>query len=225
MKIRSLDPVEHEISVNEAVSLVFEMDFVRLYDVLPAGNLLRIEIMDLAFPAFLDAVPNFKALLDNSSNLIASLDAASKQLALLPVNVELAAWDDTAENRNNLKSLFQACTSGKKNGLPMFGSARCTKLLHKKRPALIPIIDSWQLQAWGGKVGCWSLDAMVNVVFHIREQMAPYGDDFLAVQRALIKKDATFPVLTPVRIYDILSWEKSLEWQNAELREKASQPN
>ena len=202
---------EVTVTVDSAVATVLGAPYVRWYDSLPSGDPDRIDVLDLALPAFLDAVPNFKALLGDCGwgPLRSRLDAASEMLARVPADVELAAWEDTEPNRTVLKWLFQTCTGGRNNGIPEFGPARATKLLHKKRPALLPIIDSWQLEAWHKRPDPWSTDDMVDVVFNVRGQVVRWQDELRQVRDQLAAADPTLPALSDVRLYDILFWEAS----------------
>lgn len=202
---------EVTISVDDAVTTVLGAQYVRWYDSLPSGATNQIDVLDLALPAFLDAVPSFKALLADLGwdALRSKLDKASEILERVPDDVDLASFEDTDHNRALLKWLFQACTGGKNNGFPEFGPARATKLLHKKRPLLLPIIDSWQLEAWHRRSDPWSTDDMVDVVFFIRGQVVRWQDDLHQVRTRLEAEDPTLPVLSDVRLYDIIFWETS----------------
>jgi len=147
MKIVLRDRHVESIEVPVAVDLIRQKaQYVHWYDALPSGSVNELELLDLAYPAYLDAPPNFKALLAN--NGWDNLRAASLVLRRVPVDVPLVDWPDTESNRALLIELFQATTSRPNRALPHFGPARCTKMLHKKRPALIPILDRWQLDAW-----------------------------------------------------------------------------
>jgi len=209
IRVHSGDVVS--VPLAEAVDTVLQAPYVRWYDALPSGEPDRIDIMDLAFPAFLDAVPNFKALLSDcgAEELQQKLDAASAALKVLPHGSSLATFDDNDENRVVLKRLFQACTGGANSGFPQFGPARATKLLHKKRPDLLPIIDSWQLEAWDKRSDRWSTDDMVDVVFAIRDQIASNGAALSEVGVRARHADQSLPALSDLRIYDILFWEMS----------------
>lgn len=200
-----------DVSVDEAVETVRRADYVRWYDTLPVGDPDRISVLELAYPAFLDAVPNFKALLSGcgSSALQAKLDYASEVLAKVPSDVELVDWEDNSQNVAALKWLFQASTGSKNPGFPEFGPARATKMLHRKRPLLIPILDSWQLEAWRKRPDPWSTDDMVDVVFMIRGQLLRAQEEMAEVRRRLASAEPTLPYLSDVRLYDILFWEGS----------------
>jgi hypothetical protein len=212
MKIILRDRHVESIEVHVAADLIRrEAQYVHWYDALPSGSINELTLLDLAYPAYLDAVPRFRALLaDNGwDNLNASLRAASAILCRVPMNVPLSEWPDTQLNRGLLVELFRATTGGANGGLPHFGPARCTKMLHKKRPNLIPIIDSWQLQAWGKPTETRRTGDMVDVVFSIRNAIAPQADEFAELALRLKDTDSLLPDLSVVRLYDILFWELS----------------
>lgn len=175
MDIRLRDGSDTRIEIAEAVDIVRSADYVRWYDALPSGALDRLDVADLALPAFLDGVPNFKQLLAGNGwdNLSASLTNASGALRGVPAHTSLNEWADTEPHRLALEGLFKACTGGLNHSLPGFGPARSTKMLHKKRPALIPIIDSWQMAAWAKRIDPWATSDMVDITFELKALMAP----------------------------------------------------
>lgn len=211
MRVLTRSGSEIDICVEDAVEIVRAAPYVRCYDSLSGGDENRIDVQDLAFPAFLDAVPNFKALLVDCGweNLKTKLEYASECLQKIP-NIDLSEWEDSQGNRLHLKRLFQAVTGGRNDGLPEFGPARATKLLHKKRPGLLPIIDSWQLEAWGKRADPWSTDEMVDVVWKVKDQMSSDLEEYALVSKLALERDETLPPLSRVRIYDILFWENSI---------------
>ncbi len=207
MKIICRDRHVESIEVPVAADLIRQKaQYIHWYDALPSGSADKLELLDLAYPAYLDAVPKFNALLVNNGwdNLNASLRAASAVLCRVPVNVPLVDWPDTQSNRVLLIDLFQ-----KTHVLPQFGTARCTKMLHKKRPDLIPILDRWQLEAWGKRISAWHVDEMADAVFSIRSTIAPQAHEFAELALCLKHAHPLLPDLSVVRLYDILFWELS----------------
>jgi len=198
-----------EISIDEAVFLVSRAEYVHWYDALPAGDPNAISVMDLSFPVFLDAVPRFKSFLSNNgwNKLSKMMAAASACLSNIPLDVPLKSWEDTPDNRESLKLLFKSCM-GQTGGFPGFGPACCTKMLHKKRPALLPIIDSWQLESCGYNDSGTPLE-MVEAVYENKHRMESNLPELLLVQDQLINSEKNIPLLSLVRIYDILFWEIS----------------
>lgn len=211
MKIKLRNGTEKSIDVEEAVHVIQAADYVRWYDALPGGKENELELLDLAFPAFLGGVPNFKALLDDNGweRISTALIDASNVLQRVPADIALADWKKTLDRHDLLVELFQATTGAGNKRLPGFGPARCTKMLHKKRPALIPIIDSWQLEAWGKPTQAWRTDDMAQIVFEIQGTIIPFADDFSELSERLKLADQSLPPLSTVRLYDILFWEGS----------------
>lgn len=211
MKIKLRNGSERPVDVDTAASIIKKAKYVRWYDALPPGKEDQLELLDLAFPAFLGAVPNFKALLDDNGwvNLTAALSGASDILQRVPSLMTLADWPKTPDNHELLVQLFQATTGAGNKKLPGFGPARCTKMLHKKRPALIPIIDSWQLEAWGKPTQAWRTDDMAQIVFSIQEMIIPYAHEYSELSERLKLVEPPLPNLSAVRLYDILFWEQS----------------
>lgn len=201
------------VSVDEAVRLIRRADYVHWYDTLPLGSPNEISLLELAFPAYLDAVPNFKNTLRGlgPERLESALGVASSALAAIPTRTSLTNWDDCSRHRELLHHLFVTCTGGEHGGLPYFGPARCTKLLHKKRPELIPIIDRWQLQGHGMRRSGWSAEEMVETAFLIRAEMLQQVDEIRAIRTTLMDGRSGVPHLSDVRLYDIVTYEVNRE--------------
>src|SRR5437016_4526686 len=109
----------------------------------------RVDLLDLATPAFLDAVPDFKKMRDGvgERHWAERLAAATQALHGLPADVDLWDWPDTAAHRAALTATFSACR------FDAYASARVTKMLHRKRPRLIPILDDQVLRVWRPRWG------------------------------------------------------------------------
>ncbi|GAI42152.1 unnamed protein product, partial [marine sediment metagenome] len=95
---------------------------------------------------------------------------------------------------------------------PEVGPARATKILHKKRPALIPILDSVVLSyckvAWSDDLRSESeASKMTAYVKVIKIDV----DNNLDVLENIIQASAL--KLTPVRAFDILLWGYSGEYE------------
>ena len=86
--------------------------------------------------------------------------------------------------------------------------ARTTKVLHKKRPQLIPIIDGQMVIGWynarhsGPKKS--GIDRMVEVTERIREDMRRNTDPLRELQKELVEAGIN---LTRVRLFDMVLWE------------------
>jgi hypothetical protein len=218
MRIKLRDGHWTQIGVPAAVDLILERArYVRQYDALPQGDPDKLELIDLAFPAYLGAVPDFRAVLNPHewAQLDASLKAASDVLGRVPAHVSLTEWSDTEAHQALLVELFRATTGSRNHALPGFGPARCTKMLHKKRPALIPILDRWQLHAWEKPVEAWRTADMASVVFAIRDVLIPQVEEFHELSWRLKLQDSSLPHLSAVRLYDILFWELSRDGHGA----------
>ena len=154
--------------------------FIQWYDTIesPAHT---IQFLDLAIPGFLAAPPDFKHMLKPEAwrePMLDGLRHASRALSHLPVDVDLWDWipaDDQAirdERRQLLVELFQSTTGGDNRAIPQYGPATCTKMLHRKRPRLIPIIDSGIYQAWLGKDGSrWRTGEMADIALLLADEL------------------------------------------------------
>lgn len=212
MKIMLRNGKQQALGIDKAIEVIANASYVNWYDALPSGKSNELGLLDLAFPAYLGAVPKFKTVLvaNERANVLTALEAASRILRKVPKNTTLSEWADTDEHRALLGDLFVSTTGGYHRALPGFGPATCTKMLHKKRPALIPIIDSWQLQAWGKRSASWRTRDMVDVVFEIRgKALIPQAEELAALGNKLETGSSKLPHLSAVRLYDILFWELS----------------
>ena len=203
MRIRLRDGSEKTVDITKGKNLIQGASFVYHYDALPMGDPDKLELLDLAFPAYLGAVPNFKRVLDiDKGDVHKALQSASELLRQIPKGLPLTDWPDTTEHRELLHSLFRATTGGRNPSLPGFGAATSTKMLHKKRPDLIPIVDRWQFDAWGAKT-------MIDVVFCIQNMLRPQVDEFIALRDCLTSGESNLPYLSLIRLYDIMFWKLS----------------
>ena len=138
-----------------------------------------------------------KQLLIQSSNI-------SKILSAIP-NTDLPGIPDTEwlELRAKIKKLFMLLLSIRGIGL-----AKTTKILHLKRPKLIPVLDSFVIKflldvdiseiekTRQVAIGLNALDQVRNL---IRTQRTAFEQ--------LVKKTSNLPIpLTTVRLFDILCW-------------------
>ncbi len=135
-------------------------------------------------------------------SLLAKRELIQAILAELPKDLELSKLEE--EHWEAVLRLWEAMCSVRGVGL-----AVATKILHKKRPSLIPIIDgvlqhhyklAYRERAWGR---CSEAQAGVHIMKHFRR-------DFLACKKemnelsAMLQKQGT--PLTPVRILEALIW-------------------
>jgi hypothetical protein len=123
---------------------------------------------------------------DTVAAILSRAPAASAALAQIPANASLVN-SDAGIPWEALDHLYKAF-----EGLPGVGLARITKVLHKKRPALIPILDSvvdrYLVSIEGGIVGGLAqrgatltraykaeLDACLSVLKCVRDTLAADG--------------------------------------------------
>ena len=179
--------------------------FVTWYDALPVEPH-GVNLFDLSIPAYLDAVPNFKSLLRTGRRdrpIVEQLREATDALARIPDGVELWDWELDAPS---LVTLFQATTGSQKRAFPGFGPAMCTKLLHRKRPLLIPIIDSFVWADWAGEElrRGWTTHAMVGIVSDMRETLPPHIERLDGIRTDI--RDKWSVDVSRLRAYDIASY-------------------
>lgn len=217
MLIRLRDRRDFPLDVCAAAERILSgVHYVPYYDALPSGDPHQLSVLDLALPAYLGAVPNFRRLLDRGrrEGLQLALRTASDALQCVPLEVRLADWEPSDSHRELLCRLFRATTGAGNGSIPGFGPACCTKMLHKKRPELIPIIDSWQLEAWGSRARSWNTNDMADVVFRIRDRVAAHDTELMELAGILKSEDPSLPALSAIRLYDILFWELSFEMRD-----------
>jgi hypothetical protein len=145
------------------------------------------------------------ARIGQESLLVFRRNRAKIETALesVPVGVGLDdSWQDEESMWRTIANVYRACWASD------VGEARTTKVLHKKRPQLIPIIDgrmviSWYFAGYSGpkKRG---IDRMIDVTQRIREDVARNRDPLQELQKELVKAGVN---LTRVRLFDVVLWE------------------
>lgn len=179
--------------------------FVSWYDSLPVDPN-GIGLFDLSIPAYLDAVPNFRSLLRTGSrnrSIVEQLGVASAALASIPSDVELWDWE---VDEPSLVELFQSTTGDRNRSFPGFGPPKCTKLLHRKRPHLIPIIDSFIWMDWTGKSmsGGWTTPAMVGIMRDMRGVLPQHVEQLDLIRSDIFERWKVD--VSRLRAYDIASY-------------------
>jgi len=124
-------------------------------------------------------------------------------LESVPVGIGLDdSWPDEESIWEAIRNVYRACWTSD------VGEARTTKVLHKKRPQLIPIIDRHMVIGWyyAGYSGPkkWGIDRMVEVTERIKEDMRRNRDPLQELQKELVKAGIN---LTRVRLFDVVLWE------------------
>jgi len=184
--------------------------YVTWYDAIetPADT---VEVLDLAIPAFLDAVPNFRQLLDGmASDTRERLARIELALRRLGPDRDLAEWvrlSDSLSAQQLLRELFQSATGGANGALVGFGPAKCTKMLHRKRPRLIPIIDSYSRLLWAGaSSSAWTTNEMVEITIALGHWLADHEGELETVRGLAVEQWPDLE-LSDVRLYDIIQYE------------------
>ena len=195
-----------EVSEEDVRAWLGEASWIYHYDLIQTPSD-RVEILDLAIPAFLGAPPNFKQLLfaldgkDGRPEMHAKLRQITEALEPIPQDIDLWDWPDNRENRSNLARLLSACrTRG-------YGVARITKMLHRKRPQLIPIVDDWAREAWSENVSqSWTIDDVVEITFTISRELGVRVEVLEEIQKVALELGPPYSGLSRLRLYDIVFW-------------------
>jgi len=146
---------------------------------------------------------NLSARMDGRAFLSFKRNRARIERALqaLPTDVALDdRWPDEHSMWRAIEDAYEACWDDHVR------EARITKVLHKKRPQLIPLMDGQvvigryyarYVSPRGGVVG------MIAVTKRIRSDMMRNADALQELQKALEEREIT---LARVRLFDILLW-------------------
>lgn len=132
--------------------------------------------------------------------LLSKLPAINAALAEVPNNISL--FEDISDNLwDALKRLFECFLT-----IPSVGPARTTKILHKKRPRLIPPMDNKAtLPVYGEGLDPDNADGLVEVLKRIRWDIIHNSNlSCLHATRAAIPK---LDGITIVKIFDMILWQ------------------
>ena len=137
-------------------------------------------------------------------------EAVGAQLAGIPPTLRL--WDnDTSIPWSHLAELFRSCLA------PGLGPARVTKVLHKKRPNLIPILDSIvvrYLERTAAEKGVrFPNDAAQRMVSYVKLLRTDVERNLPTLQRLGNRVAAQGGELSPLRVLDILIWAWSGKYE------------
>ena len=159
----------------------------------------KVDLLDLAIPAFLDAVPRFGKLREGvgERHWAERLADATRALRSLPANIDLWDWRDTVAHRTSLTTVFRACR------FDWYASASVTKMLHRKRPRLIPILDSQVLDVWSPG---WTFDDLVDVAFALGAELGERESSRAALRKVADELGPPYSDLSTLRLYDIASY-------------------
>lgn len=189
------------VTPTDAKQFLRKSDFVYHYDAI-ATSADRIDILDLAIPAFLGAVPRFSKVLGALSKDASRLQVMSESLDAIPRNVQLWDYPDLAENRKALKQLFYECQ------MPHYGVASFTKMLHLKRPLLLPIIDNLVRNAWVvPNRAAWITDDLVDIVFSMKKHLSERRETLSCLRGIANELGSPWSGLSDLRLYDVLAYQ------------------
>jgi len=182
------------------------IDFICHYDIIETPTD-RMQILDLAIPAFLEAIPKFGKLLESMNGVGAhptvddALSGIASALQALPTAVDIWDWRDNAANRMALRQAFWSCR------YYSYGPALMTKMLHLKRRRLIIPIDTRLRKAWPIPAGA-ELDDMVDITFAIGRELSHRRASLRQLRKIADGMGWPYNNLSTLRLYDIVSWWK-----------------
>lgn len=107
-------------------------------NLLTTTDLLAVTLLDVALPP-----PSVRRLLESEA------DKFNNLLTAVPDEVDL--WDASDEDLANAEILYWALRR-----LPKVGRTRASKLMARKRPRLIPVVDSVIIEALALGDDCWT---------------------------------------------------------------------
>jgi hypothetical protein len=204
LPVKARDGSWTTVPKDDCIHWIKQSSFCKVYDQIDT-NPDRIDVLDLCIPAFLDAVPRFDQLrktLEDSDAFPGRLEEMSEALGAIPLKIELWEWDDI-EAHSHLTRLYRACN------MPSYKSASLTKMLHRKRPALLPIIDDYVLTSWrDGKVGRWRSEDLADITLRMKEELGA-KERQEALDHLMEKARSLGPPwsgLTRLRLFDIVSY-------------------
>lgn len=169
----------------------------------------QVRLTDLTIASFLGAPPPLEAALDELSadgfsGVAEKLDDMSRALRDIPTDTDLWAWEDSAENRGKLERLYSECA------LPGFSVSHVTKLLHRKRPFLLPVVDEecmWPALTTAPSDD-WTSAELTEVSFALGRVLATERTALEKLQQELERRSHPLRTLTPLRLYDLLCWQQ-----------------
>jgi hypothetical protein len=195
------------VSPNEVEKLLQDsIDFICHYDMIETPPD-RMQILDFAIPAFLEAIPKFGKLLESMNGVAPhptvedALAGVASALQALPTAVDIWDWPDTAGNRSALRQAFSSCR------YYSYGPALMTKMLHLKRRRLIIPIDTRLRRAWTVTPG-GELDGMVDITFAIGSELRRRRGSLRQLRKTADGMGWPYNNLSTLRLYDIVSWWK-----------------
>jgi hypothetical protein len=182
------------------------LDFINHYDMIETP-INRMQILDFAAPAFLEALPKFGKLLEEMDGkgshpaIEDVLDDISSALRALPASTDIWDWPDTPANRAALRHAFSCCR------YYSYGPALITKLLHLKRRRLVVPVDSRLRRAWPIPTPRGAeLDELVDITFDIGRELRKRRASLARLRRTADAMGWPYNRLSTLRLYDVISW-------------------
>ncbi len=162
--------------------------------------------LDLTVPTLLGAPVDFQAIVQalGIGGLRKRLTQVSAILLELPTAVDLWEWPNAADNVDRVTRLYAACA------LPTFGPSQITKLLHRKRPRLLPIVDETCIwPAWSDvDPAGWTVDELARITFGIRATLSRQPGALQDLRRLADELGPPTDRLSTLRLYDLLAWTR-----------------
>lgn len=166
------------------------------YDCVPVteDSVLRVEEIELAyrmgarFPRSL-----IQVLIDRVDTIRKALSQISPTIIIFDEKIPWQA----------LESLFKACI------MPRLNAANITKILHKKRPQIIPILDSIVVQKYleplvQPHIPTAPEERMVLYIKQLKRDAEVNREVLIEIQKRLVAQGKLG--LSPIRVLDILIW-------------------
>lgn len=204
---------ETTVPLSDCLEFIKKSTFCKIYDRIETDPS-RVDFIDLAIPAYLDAVPNFRAIrkeLETLEHPGARLDEMSHALLQIPRDLDLWEWSEPRHKKQEaLTNLYRSCN------MPRFKAASFSKMLHRKRPQLLPILDEYVMTAWGIRKGSrWSSDTLADITLKLGDALSDHQVqlNLSKLQTDVADLGPPWSALTRLRIYDIVTY-----WQTRRLR-------
>ncbi len=139
--------------------------------------------------------------------MISKLDSMTEALRLIPQHVDLWDWPlDEGNNRANLRDLISECR------VPSNAVASIFKMLHLKRPQLIPVIDDWTRQAWNESYSRkWTFDELVEIMSRMSRELGARREGLEELQTVAQDLGWPFNSLSRLRLYDVAFYGHEIE--------------
>jgi hypothetical protein len=103
--------------------------------------------------------------------------------------------------------------------MPQYGVASIFKMLHLKRPQLIPIIDEWAREAWAKTYSqSWTVDQLVDITFAMTKELGRRLESLNEIQEVALQLGWPYNSLSKLRLYDIVFWVYENNRRDEQLR-------